>query len=197
MEAQIVDIDSVHETEANARLHTPRNLEAIRESLCRWGQVEPLVVRTANNEVIGGNGRLSIMRALGWGTVDVVFVDLTEKEAAALAIALNRSGDLALWDVAVLEQTLLTLDDIDPEVLGWTPSELEALLAHTPDVTDDAPIDIPPGSDASKAKPIFVTPEQRETINQAIAQLRASEGDDTITEGRCVELMAGEWLGGN
>ena len=44
---------------ANARAHNERNLDAIRASLARFGQAEPLVVQRSTRRVIGGHGRLA------------------------------------------------------------------------------------------------------------------------------------------
>ncbi len=80
---------------ANARAHGEKNLEAIRASLARFGQAEPLVVQRATRRVIGGHGRLAAMKALGWAEADVVELDLDDLQATALGIALNRTGELA------------------------------------------------------------------------------------------------------
>jgi len=87
----------------NARKHPEENLAAIRDSLKRFGQVLPIVVR--NGVVVGGNGTLTVIRDLGWPTVKVVRFEGTETEARALAIALNRSADLATWDLGQLAKT--------------------------------------------------------------------------------------------
>ncbi len=50
---------------ANARSHGERNLDAIRASLASFGQAEPLIIQARSQRVIGGNGRLVAMRALG------------------------------------------------------------------------------------------------------------------------------------
>ena len=84
-----VRIDSLHSDPANARTHDERNLETIQASLARFGQVEPLVVQQGSGRVIGGNGRLSAMKRLGWTQVDIVEVDLTAIDATALGIALK------------------------------------------------------------------------------------------------------------
>jgi len=94
---------------ANARAHGERNLEAIRASLARFGQAEPLVVQRSSRRVIGGNGRLSAMKALGWTECDVVELELDNTQATALSIALNRTGELAEWDLPVLGKLLESL----------------------------------------------------------------------------------------
>jgi len=59
---EIVRLDEIHEATTNPRHHSVENIAAIKDSLRRFGQGEPLVVRAANNEVIGGNGRLQALR---------------------------------------------------------------------------------------------------------------------------------------
>ena len=61
-----VPLGSLHADPANARLHDEHNLETIRASLARFGQAEPLVVHKRTGRVIGGNGRLTAMRSMGW-----------------------------------------------------------------------------------------------------------------------------------
>ena len=61
-----VPLESLHLDPANARAHGGRNLDSIGDSLKRFGQTEPLIVQGTSGRVIGGNGRLSVMRKLGW-----------------------------------------------------------------------------------------------------------------------------------
>jgi ParB-like chromosome segregation protein Spo0J len=120
----------------NARLHPDRNLEAIRASLMEFGQVEPLVVRKKTKQVIGGNGRLEVMEALGWKTADVVMLDISEEKAAALGIVLNRSVELAKWDDDKLAATLSSLNEggVDLACTGFDAASLNKMLAKTPDL---------------------------------------------------------------
>ncbi|MCC7169271.1 MAG: hypothetical protein IT459_02385, partial [Planctomycetes bacterium] len=54
---QRVPIDSLHLDPANARAHGDKNLDAIKGSLARFGQAEPLVVQAGTRRIVGGNGR--------------------------------------------------------------------------------------------------------------------------------------------
>jgi len=89
-----VPLDSLHLDPSNARLHGPQNMDAIKASLQRFGQAEPLVVQKSSGRVIGGNGRLEAMRALGWTECDVVELEVDDLQATALGIALNRTSEL-------------------------------------------------------------------------------------------------------
>jgi len=86
MKIETVSIDSLSLDPANARLHSPRNLEAIKSSLRRFGQQKPIVVG-ANNVVRAGNGTLQAAKALGWKEIKIVRTKLVDSEASAFAIA--------------------------------------------------------------------------------------------------------------
>lgn len=125
-----VDISSLKFDPKNARKHNERNLEAIKASLEKFGQVEPLVVRKSNHQVIGGNGRLEVMKSLGWTSCNIVELDISEKEAISLGISLNRSGELASWDennLAELMEFLLIEAPEEVEVTGFSDDDIEAI----------------------------------------------------------------------
>jgi len=74
--------------------HTKRQAETLRESLIRFGQVQPLVVRTvASNgavETIDGSARLAFLIGIGHGKVDVVnFGAVLDDTAREMHLALN------------------------------------------------------------------------------------------------------------
>lgn len=111
-----VSIDDVFEDPANARKHGAENLTAIKASLRSFGQVEPLIVQRSSMKVIGGNGRLKVMRQLGWTEVDIADADIDNASAAALGIALNRTSELATWDADALDQILREIETGDEDL---------------------------------------------------------------------------------
>jgi ParB-like chromosome segregation protein Spo0J len=125
-----VPLSDLQEAEVNPRIHAKRNLETIRSSLLTFGQVEPLVIRKANMEVIGGNGRLQVMRELGWIAADCVILDVDENTAKTLGLALNKTGDLAEYDFQVLGDVFRDLKEagVDIETTGWADFEIESIL---------------------------------------------------------------------
>jgi len=188
-----MDLADLTEDPENARTHSERNINAIKLSLDEFGQVEPLVVQASNGKVIGGNGRLQAMRDLGWVKAKVVKVDMDDKEAKALAIALNRTAELAEWNYETLAGNLgdLVGGGFDVEKIGWLDHEVEPLMQaewKPPEVEDM------PEPAAQNAKPIQTTKEQRMIIDQAISKIRKSQEDATISEGRCLELICGDYL---
>ena len=128
-----VDITTLMHDPANVRRHGPRNLDAIKASLTRFGQVKPIVV-DGDNIVRAGNGTLMAARALGWSTIDIVRTPLKGAEATAYAIADNRTAELAEWDDESLAQQLAALQ-IDDEALaaatGFDEADMNKLVAQS------------------------------------------------------------------
>ncbi len=124
-------LSSLKEDPQNVRLHPERNMVAIRDSLKRFGQRLPLVVR--DGIVIVGNGRLRAMREMGWDNAAVVDAgDMTAEEARAFAVYDNRSAELATWDMEGLQATLSELDglemDLDLSAIALSQEDLDGLL---------------------------------------------------------------------
>jgi hypothetical protein len=123
LHALAVPIGEVFFDPANARLHSEKNLDAIRGSLAAYKQVKPIVVRRADNVVIAGNGTLSAALSMGFSHIAAVFVDLSHAASAGLAIADNRTSDLSEFDKDALDKLLR-------EVSTNGEAKLDAMLAE-------------------------------------------------------------------
>ena len=121
-------IDDLTLDPANVRLHSDRNLEAIKASLRKFGQQKPIVV-TEDGVVIAGNGTLRVASDLGWESIAAVTFQGTENEATAYAIADNRTSELGEWDwQGFAEQISGPLKDFDINVLGFAEGEIAGIL---------------------------------------------------------------------
>lgn len=152
-------LTSLTEDPHNARKHNQRNLDAIKASLEQHSQVEPLVVQKSSSKVIGGNGRLAAMRAMGWTHADVVELNVEDKQAAALGIQLNRTAELAEWDDEQLAETLKQFQEegINSIDVGFDDDELRKVLVKEHERTIG-------GTDENK------TPEERVKKRDSIAR---------------------------
>lgn len=149
---------------SNARKHDARNLEAIRASLSRFGQVEPILVQRSSSRVIGGNGRVAVLRDMGAVEADVIEVDVDDMNATALGIALNRTAELAEWDDDVLGKLLATLDadpDFDATLTGFSAAEISRLAGPAEGATDPDEIPEPPAEPVTKPGDLYVLGEHR------------------------------------
>jgi hypothetical protein len=150
METLTVELAELVPDDENPRTHDSRNLDAIRESLTEHGQVEPLVVQKSTMRVIAGNGRMEALKTMGHTQASVVLLDVDDKQARKLSIALNRTGELAGWDEGTLASHLKALSELDfdfsPVSIGFSEQEMEELLASFSGDIDKLGLE-PPGID--------------------------------------------------
>lgn len=179
----------------NARLHdAAKDVAAIAASLTRFGQQKPLVA-LKDGTVFAGNGTLEAAMSLGWTHVAVNVTRFASiDEARAYALADNRTAELSRWDHQKLGELLTSLSDVSVSVtgLGWNDAELKMLM--TADYEPPAPSDGGLASENGRAHSIPLTHDQYETVKQAIRKLREREGDGEISDGRCLELIAADFL---
>lgn len=128
LQTETVKIESLTSDPANARLHSPKNIESIKGSLKLFGQRKPIVV-TPDNVVVAGNGTLEAAKALGWTEISITRTPRgwTWEQIKAFALADNRTAELAEWDVEVLKEQLLELD-----ANGWAVEEFGFLQLQPP-----------------------------------------------------------------
>lgn len=129
MKLRRVPLSSLIEDPDNERRHPDGNVAAIRASIERFGQAEPLIVRAGTSTLIAGHGRLLAMRELGVDEVDVVDFVGSDDEVRALRIALNRTAETARWDDEALATSLRALlaHDFDIGASWFTMSDLRAV----------------------------------------------------------------------
>jgi len=135
-----VPLDTFVEDPENARLHTPRNLEAIGGSVKRYGLARS-VVSDGDDVIRAGSGTLKKAKESGIKTAIVVETDgselvvvkrrdWTDDEADGYAVADNRAGELAEWNYEALAANLRQQKDTgeDLKAVGWEDWEIEPLL---------------------------------------------------------------------
>jgi hypothetical protein len=142
MDVVQLPLDEILPDDRNPRIHGERNIEAIMDSFRQFGQVEPLLVQEGTNKLIAGHGRLEALRRLGRDEADVVLLDIDEQAAMALNIALNRTAELAEWNIDTLGDLLGDLTGYD---LGFDQGESACLVGEeyeaVSDITDRPPDD--------------------------------------------------------
>lgn len=176
----------------NPRLHGPENLDAIAESLAKFGQAEPLVVQASTRRVIGGNGRLAAMKDLGWVDADVVELDLDDAKATALGIALNRTAELAHWDAPMLSRLLEQLKTDDAlGGTGYSPADLDALIEEIqaqagPREVEDPGAKEPPATPVARFGDLWMLGEHRLLCGDSTK----AEDVDRVLTGELAALVA-------
>ena len=123
---EYVDISTLKESEYNPRVWSDDAKKQLKESLKRFGCVDPLILNSApgrENVVIGGNFRLFTLKELGFKTVPAVYIHIADIEKEKeLNIRLNKNTGAFDWDL-LKNFSEDFLDDI-----GFTSQELDNIF---------------------------------------------------------------------
>jgi ParB-like chromosome segregation protein Spo0J len=138
-------VDSVSLLPGNPRRG---NINAVAESLKRFGQRKPIVARASDRVVIAGNHTLQAAVLLGWDEVAVSFVDDDEATSQAYALADNRISDLSSYDDQALLDLLESVEIFDGT--GYALADMESLAELLYPSIDEIPNFMPDDSEQPK-----------------------------------------------
>jgi ParB-like chromosome segregation protein Spo0J len=97
----------------NPRLHSPRQVRQIANSIRTFGMNVPILVDRAGR-VIAGHGRIMACQQLGWTDVPTISLEhMTEAQARAFMIADNRLTENSTWDDRLLAEQLKELSELN------------------------------------------------------------------------------------
>jgi DNA modification methylase len=168
--ATLSDLKQDHK---NARKRTQTSASLLQESLQRYGPARSIVI-DEDNRILAGNG--TVEAAINLGIDGLRIIDaapdeliavrrtgLTEDQKVGLALADNRTADLAEWDAEMLQQ-LSQEHDIAP---WFQEDDLEALLEQVEKLDpvegntdpDDAPE--PPAEPITKPGDVWILGRHR------------------------------------
>lgn len=127
IEVQYVPIADLNASTYNPRKWSKDQLAQLKESIKRFGTVEPLIVNSAPNRrniVIGGHMRISALSELGRVDAPVVYLHIPdETKEKELNLRLNKNrGEFDLELLAAFDESLLS--DI-----GFSTEELDSIFA--------------------------------------------------------------------
>jgi hypothetical protein len=129
----------------NPRKITQAGIDAVRQSIERYGYQQPIVV-DQNYVIVVGHTRHQALLAMGVKEVPVYVAELTEEKAREFRLVDNRTGEMSGWDYGqlimelreweapLLEQYFpdLNLDIVTSEELAVTQKQVDdAVNDHT------------------------------------------------------------------
>lgn len=129
LNVQHIPVGDLHLLPGNPR---QGDIGAVAESFRVNGVYQPVVVNRGTHtgrpmEVIAGNHRLQAARQLRHDTIPAVVLDVDDEAAARIALADNRTSDLAAYDDHALVAMLQGLGDLDGT--GYDTDDLDDLVA--------------------------------------------------------------------
>ena len=163
-------------------------VDAVANSIKRFGFTNPIVVHGDNNEIINGHTRFKAAKQLGLRRVPCLRGDyLTAAEVRALRIADNKTHELTAWDDGLLQMEIADLPDFNFEDFGFDPPAADG--------TDEAG-EGAQGEGTGNAYGIvyeiaFDSEEQQQAWFKFIRKVKAAYDGDTIAA-KLVQ-MAEDW----
>jgi DNA modification methylase len=131
----------------NPRLHSPKQVRQIGQSIEAFGFVVPVLI-DAKLRVVAGHGRVMACKLLGRRQVPTISLDhLSEPQIRAFAIADNRLTENSEWNDRLLAEQLRDLAvldlDFDLEVTGFEMGEIDLRIENlnADAVVEDDPAD--------------------------------------------------------
>lgn len=114
-------------TELKPYENNPRNnknaVKHVASSIKEFGFKVPIVI-DKYDVIVAGHTRYEASLELGLDVVPCIIADdLTEEQVRAFRLADNKTGELAEWDFAKLEDELALLDAIDMSSFGFIDNE--------------------------------------------------------------------------
>ena len=150
--AEWTHISKICEWEENPRFNEAA-IDAVADSIKKFGFSSPIVARKEDGRIIAGHTRFKAAQQIGLEIIPVRFMDLSEQEANALALADNRLGEISSWDDAMLGQVLEKLkeENFEMEILGFSEQVMNQLLGDWEDPFwgDEFEGDNPQGEDGA------------------------------------------------
>lgn len=149
-------ITGVRGYDGHARKHPEKQIVQLMASMTQFGFAMPLLIDEAGVLIVG-HARLDAARRLGLTEVPVIVADhWSASQVKAYRLADNQLARHATWDERLLRveiESIIELDEVSVEVMGWETAEIDVLLGDVSTDGNDPDDDIPPDEDRVVAKP--------------------------------------------
>jgi DNA modification methylase len=121
-----VSVNDLKPCEYNPRIWLKEQIEDLKESIKRFGLVDPILVNSAPNRkniVIGGNFRLNVIKQLGFTEIPVVYLNIPDIEREReLNLRLNKNtGEFDLKLLGEFDENIL-------KDIGFSSEELDDIF---------------------------------------------------------------------
>lgn len=140
---------SLRAYDGHARKHPEKQIVQLMASMTQFGFAMPLLIDESGTLIVG-HARLDAAHRLGLSEVPVIVADRwSASQVKAYRLADNQLARHATWDEQLLRieiQSIIELDEVSVEVMGWETAEIDVLLGGT-SVDDSDPVDDMPADD--------------------------------------------------
>lgn len=196
---KLVPTDKVRPNTWNPKDKDTPEFRKVVESLKAYGQRQPIVVRENNGyEIIDGEQRWRACNELGFKNVLVYNEGKVEDK---------RAQELTLWyqvqapfnEVKLAGLIVKLVVDFPDTTIPFTPEQIEEMKDLVKFDWDKYKINTTPTTDSGPVIKTLVVPmteEQYNMVQDAIHKIKDEAEQKDMTDGRALELMAGDYLAG-
>lgn len=125
-ETKVVELAKLVPYEKNPNIHPIEQIEAIAESIKRYGQYYPIIV-DENMRILCGHGKKLALEHLGRKKGEVKIVSgLTDKQKLKIVIEDNKIQSMSYVDFTKIEDIIREVGDID--IIGFGTDYLDAII---------------------------------------------------------------------
>lgn len=143
LKIEYVGIDSISPNPYNPNEQDEHAFELLLRSIEDDGFTQPIIVNEANRLIVDGEHRWTAAKQLGFQSIPVVFVNMSDTQARLSTLRHNKargSHDIGLEASILRDLAALGATEIVREALALSDSELERMLIEVPamvGLTDD------------------------------------------------------------
>jgi ParB-like chromosome segregation protein Spo0J len=159
----------------NPRQSTAKQEKHLKESLEKFGLVEPIIFNKQTGYIVGGHFRVRELKKLGIKEIECVIVDLNEADEKELNIRLNANTGSWDWDTLAND---------------WDVVDLEAWGLEIPQFDTEPTYDELIGEEKNKPATMKITFESPEQLQKA--EIDIQELLDRKYKGSYFSVSAGE-----
>lgn len=142
LKIEYLPIEDLKEYPNNAKIHTPEQVEQIKQSIEEFGFNDPIAIW--KDEIVEGHGRLIAAQQLGFKELPVIRLDsLTDDQRKAYALVHNKLTMNTGFNYELLDLELEAID-INMEIYGFDASAtfdesaLDGLFTDAPEKEKEA-----------------------------------------------------------
>ena len=138
----------------NPRQSTAKQEKHLKESLEKFGMVEPIIFNKQTGYIVGGHFRVRELKKLGIKEIECVIVDLNEADEKELNIRLNANTGSWDWDTLANDWDVVDLEAWGLEIPNWSAgSELNTMNEDELDLDEEFD---PIGNSANVQRVVFI-----------------------------------------
>lgn len=182
LKVQYIPINQLKPSEYNPRKWDDSATAQLKESIKRFGLVDPIIANSAPNRknvVIGGHFRLKIAKELGINTIPVVYIRIKDiRKEKELNLRLNKNVGAWNWDL------LANFDESFLADIGFSSEELDEVFG-----LEDVPEEFDLAKELKKLNILKIEIQKGDVWQLGTHKLMC--GDSTI-EKDILKLMNGE-----